>query len=220
MQIRYVRRYFIADWIAQAAVALIFGIATVTLVALGVVLVAKPVAPAEIVVAVLPQAETSVRLNAATPGEVPLGHGGMRDPSASTTPGFTLIKSASISQPLLPSEKGVIASTMFLMTILPSPKAPPSVATRRSAEAPRARPLLNTKIGGTTLATKPLAMLPDVQTTKSTPASPVPKAEKPEPRPKPRLTTESQVAEVSRHSEKSKPTPKRQTSAFVPHSNW
>lgn len=219
MQSRYVRRYFVVDWTAQAAVVLIFGIATVTLVALGVVLVTKPVAPAEVVVAVLPQTETSVRLTAATPGELPSGHGGMRDPSARTTPGFTLIKSASISRPLLPSEKDVIASTMFLMTLLPSPEAPP----RRSAEAPRARPLLNTKIRGTTLATKPLAMLPDVQATKSTPALPVPKAEKPQPRPKPRLTTESQVAEVSRHSQKPKPRlaiPKRQTSAFVPHSNW
>jgi hypothetical protein len=219
-QNRYLRRYLCVDRIRPAMFGPVLGIVAITLLTVGVVRAAKPAAPSEVILAVLPEIQSPIRLAAVAPRKVPLGCAVMRGPSASAPPGFTLVTSVSSPEPLPLSGRDIIASTMLLMTPFPSPKVPPGFSILRSTEVPEAPPLSNTKIASIFLYTTPLVTPADVEATRRASAAPRPPVGEPEARPEPKLATQ---AELPRLSPKPKPklaTQKRQTWGFVPHSSW
>jgi hypothetical protein len=190
-----VRRYLSMDWTTSAMLGPVLGIAAITLLTVGAVRAAKP-APSEVILAVLPEIQNSALLAAVSPGEVPLGRAVMRDPLASAPPGFALITSVSIPEPLSLSEKGIIASTMLLMTPFLPPRAPPGFSILRATEVPEALPLSHKEITGMILLTTPLATPADVEATKPAPAALRPAAGEPEAKPNPKLATERRQAEL------------------------
>jgi hypothetical protein len=212
-QNRYVSRGVCVDWTSPAIFGLVLGIAAITLLTVGAFRAAKSVAPSEVILAVLPKSQSQVRLAAVAPGEVPLGRAVVRGPAAGAAPGFTLVTSVSIPEPLPLSGKNIIASTMLLMTPFPSPKVPPGFSILRSTEVPEATPLSKTKIAGILLFTTPA----DVEATKPATAAPKPT----EATLRPKLATQGRQAELLAPSPKpSLAIQKRQRWRFVPHSSW
>jgi hypothetical protein len=213
-----VGQYSFVGLTGQAGLHAIIGIAVVTLLTVGVVRAAKPVAPSEVILAILPETQNSVRLAAVASGEA-LGRVGRRDASARAHPGFALIPSVSIPESLPLSGEDTVA--MVLMTPFPSPKSAPDSAVPRSAEILEDS-VVQHEVIGTTPQTAPLATTPDVEAMKTAAVSPRPRSGEAEAGPKLKLTAERQVAEVPL-SQKPKPRlaiQKSKSSGFVPYSNW
>lgn len=181
-------------------------IAAVMLVTISVVFAAKSVPPAEVVLPILPDAQSPITLTAAARGEVLGEHIGTSGPSLSAAPGFTRVSLLSDATPeRLPAFGTDIASMMLLMAPLPAPKATSGI--NRPTEITETRPLPRTGTPSTISRTTAVAAAP-ANVGRTAPAVPRPVAETPEPTLEP--PQDQQI----------KPTQAGQRRDFVPHPFW